>query len=347
MSEGKGCRLRALLLSGEHPTLPSSEAMAVLASEGISHALRESHDQLLIIEADRQYEAALDARAAFTMEGGSLILSSAPKYVSVKDTLASADWSFLEGRSFGVKVTRVKEHHLGLDTQKLQGEVGHAIKSHADSRVDLRSPDIWLRGVITDRCFFLFERGFATDRAAYGRRKPKTRPYFHPGVLEPKLGRAFVNLSRVRRGAIFVDPFCGTGGFLIEAALMGCEAVGMDLDPKMVKGAGRNLNHYGLEAGLVHGDARRMPFEKADGIATDPPYGRGTSTMGGKVRQILLEFLREASELLAKGDFVCTAAPIELDPCNLASRAGFRVREEHRMRVHKSLTRSIVVAERC
>ncbi len=143
-----------------------------------------------------------------------------------------------------------------------------------------------------------------------------------------------------------MDPFCGTGGFLIEAGLMGFRAVGMDLDAKMVRGAARNLRHYGIEAGLIHGDARQIPLDRADGIATDPPYGRGTSTMGSDVKQILTDFLLEASGLLDKGKIICTAAPMELDPSALAARSGFEVREEHRMRVHKSLTRSIVVAER-
>jgi tRNA (guanine10-N2)-dimethyltransferase len=320
--------------------------LAILQAEGVpSHAL-ERHDQLLILKAGTGYGRALKERAALTMEGGSLILSSLPDYESISGALCDTDWGFLKGRSFGVKVTRVREYSLGLDTQKLQGEIGHSIKERAGSSVDLRAPDVWIRGIITDGGFFAFSRDFATDRASFGKRKPKTRPYFHPGVLEPKLGRAFVNMSRVRGGGIFLDPFCGTGGFLIEAALMGCKAFGMDLDQRMVKGAGLNLRHYDLEAGLVHGDARRMPFDRADGIATDPPYGRGTSTMGGNVGQILLDFLVEASGVLGRGGYVCTAAPVELDPCTLAGKAGFEVREEHRMRVHKSLTRSIVVAER-
>jgi tRNA (guanine10-N2)-dimethyltransferase len=326
--------------------LPYSEALAILQAERVPNHAVERHDQLFILETGAGYGRALGERAALTMEGGRLILSAPPSYESISDSLGDADWGFLKGRSFGVKVTRIREHGLGLDTQRLQGEMGHAIRERTDSSVDLRAPDVWIRGVITDGGFFAFSRDFATDRTAFGKRTPKTRPYFHPGVLEPKLGRVFVNMSRVRGGDILLDPFCGTGGFLIEAGLMGCRAIGMDLDLRMVKGAGRNLRHYGIEAGLVHGDARRIPFNRADGIATDPPYGRGTSTMGGDVRQILLDFLVEASSLLAKGGFVCTAAPVELDPCALASRAGFEVREEHRMRVHKSLTRSIVVAER-
>jgi tRNA (guanine10-N2)-dimethyltransferase len=335
-----------LLLSGEHPTLPHSEAIAILKAEGIPCRELEKHDQLLILEAGGGYGRTLEARSAFTMEAGGFILASALSYGAIMDSLKKQDWGFLRGRSFGAKVTRVKEHSLEIDTQRLQGEIGHAIKGQTDSLVDLRAPEVWVRGVITDGGFFIFAQDYATDRTVFAKRRPKSRPFFHPGVLEPKLGRAFVNLCRVRGGDTLLDPFCGTGGFLIEAGMMGLMTVGMDLDANMVRGAAKNLLHYGLDVELIHGDARHMPIEKADGIATDPPYGRGTSTLGSDAKRVLVDFLTEASGILGKGKMICTAAPVELDPAALAAGSGFKVKEEHRMRVHKSLTRSIVVAER-
>jgi len=336
----------ALLLSGEHPSLPSAEAVAVLEAEGVPYSPIANHDQLSILDVGAGFARALETRSAMVMEGGRLILVAEPSYDRINNSLVHADWGLLNGKSFGVKVTRVREYHQGLNTQRLQGEIGHAIIGQTDSRVDLRSPEIWIRGVVTNGGFFVFARMFATDRKSFGRRRPKSRPYFHPGVLEPKIARTFVNLSRIRTGGTFLDPFCGTGGFLIEAGLIGCDPFGVDLDPRMVRGAKTNLSHYGIEAQLVHGDARRVPLNRADGIATDPPYGRGASTMGGEVRQILLDFLEEAGGILPRGGFVCTAAPMELDPCVIAIEAGLTVREEHRMRVHKSLTRSIIVGER-
>lgn len=289
---------------------------------------------------------ALEERAALVTEGGELLASSEPSMEGLRKSCLEVDWGFLKGRSFGVKMTRVKEYWRGMDTQLAQGIVGDVILSMTDSRVDLGNPDLWIRGVITNGGLFLFSRGFQTDRSAFSSRRPKSRPYFHPGVLDPKLSRAFVNLSRVRSGDIFADPFCGTGGFLIEAALMGCRVCGMDLDPRMISGAARNLGHYMLDADLIHCNAMEMPLDKAQGISTDPPYGRGTSTMGEGVRAILAGFFREGHRILDRGSFLCTAAPLELKPGELALEAGFAVREEHNMRVHKSLTRSIVVAEK-
>jgi tRNA (guanine10-N2)-dimethyltransferase len=335
-----------LLLSGEYPTIPFSEVHAVLAAEKVEFTEEERGDQILILGSDRDLLDVVERRAAFVMEGGTCIASSEPNLQCMERCFRQADWTFLGDRSFGVKVTRVKEYSCDLDTQDLQKRIGKVIKEETNAKVNLEKPDVWIRAVITDRGIFAFFRGLQSDRSVFSRRRPKTRPYFHPGVMDPKISRAFVNLSRVMGGELFVDPFCGTGGFLIEGAMMGCEVCGMDLDLRMVLGARKNLSHYGLSAELLHSDANEIPLSRADGIATDPPYGRGTSTMGSSVRKILAGFFRESERLLAKGRFLCTAAPVELDPSGLAREAGFIVREEHRMRVHKSLTRSIIVAER-
>jgi len=43
-----------------------------------------------------------------------------------------------------------------------------------------------------------------------------------------------VNLSGARREVL--DPFCGTGGVLIEAGLIGLEVYGFDIQQSMVEG---------------------------------------------------------------------------------------------------------------
>ncbi|MBC7113505.1 MAG: methyltransferase domain-containing protein [Candidatus Methanomethyliales bacterium] len=335
-----------LLLSGEHPSLPYSEVFAILESEGVEFRELKRCDQVMVIEGGEQTGKHLEKRAAYVMEGGALILQSRPSVDELRKACGYTDWSFLRGRSFGVRVSRVKEHWREFSSSKLEGLVGEYVKNVTDSRVDLESPQVWIRGVITDCGVFLFKQDFRTDRRAFAQRRPKTRPFFHPGVLEPKIARAFVNLSKVRKGENFLDPFCGTGGFLIEAALLGLHTYGLDLDRRMIKGAARNLRHYGLDAELILGDARRLPFKKVDGIATDPPYGRGTSTKGQSVKSILSEFMREAYEVVRDGGRICIAAPQEVAIQEVAIKSGFRLHEVHIMRVHKSLTRSIVVVER-
>ncbi|MDI9644741.1 MAG: hypothetical protein QFX35_05930 [Candidatus Verstraetearchaeota archaeon] len=334
-----------LLLSGEHPTLPYAEVRSLLRSEGISYPEEVKDDQVLVLPWESRLAELLGARAALVMEGGRLLACADHSQEALRRACGSIDWGFLEGKRFGVRVTRIKRYWTDADLQLLERRIGDSIPTCLGAKVDLKSPEVWVRGVISARGIYLFMSEFKTERGTFFRRRPKTRPYFHPGVLEPKLSRTFVNLSSVRGGELFVDPFCGTGGFIIEAAMMGIKSVGIDLDLRMVRGALMNARFYGLDCDILHGDATELPLARADGIATDPPYGRGSSTKGERVEDLLRGLMRGAREILRKGGRVCFAAPSEVRPSLVAEREGLQVLEEHMMRVHKSLTRAIVIAE--
>ena len=143
-----------------------------------------------------------------------------------------------------------------------------------------------------------------------------------------------------------MDPFSGVGGISIEAAVIGCNVVGMDASPRMLRGARRNLRHFNLDAlGLVHGDARHTPLPGLDSIATDPPYGRGSSTMGVKSANLFRDFLAGASSSLKKEAHLCISAPEEIQVEDYAKEAGLRMTEKHLARVHRSLTRQFVVLQ--
>jgi len=63
------------------------------------------------------------------------------------------------------------------------------------------------------------------------------------GMLPPKLAQIMINLTGPlpARSTIY-DPFCGTGVVLQEAALMGHDVLGTDLNPRMVEYTEKNLS---------------------------------------------------------------------------------------------------------
>jgi len=65
------------------------------------------------------------------------------------------------------------------------------------------------------------------------------------GMLPPKLAQIIVNLATAdldpRHGNIVLDPFCGTGVVLQEAALMGFDIYGTDIEPRMIEYTDKNL----------------------------------------------------------------------------------------------------------
>ena len=62
------------------------------------------------------------------------------------------------------------------------------------------------------------------------------------GMLPPKLAQIMINLAVGHDKKVTVyDPFCGNGRILMEAALMGLQAMGSDIEPSKVDAAQENL----------------------------------------------------------------------------------------------------------
>jgi tRNA (guanine10-N2)-dimethyltransferase len=87
-------------------------------------------------------------------------------------------------------------------------------------------------------------------RESYASRTPSERPFFQPVSLDPRQARLLISLAHRQsiEPTTVVDPFCGTGGIAIEAALQGMEALASDLDPRMVEGTLQNLEWAGVSA---------------------------------------------------------------------------------------------------
>lgn len=64
------------------------------------------------------------------------------------------------------------------------------------------------------------------------------------GMLPPKLSQVMINLAMPEKNSIIVDPFCGSGGLLMEAALMGYQATGSDISQDMIDCSKKNIDWF-------------------------------------------------------------------------------------------------------
>jgi tRNA (guanine10-N2)-dimethyltransferase len=80
----------------------------------------------------------------------------------------------------------------------------------------------------------------------FGRPRRDTRV----GMLPPKLAQMMLNLAKVSPDRTVLDPFCGTGVVLMEAALKHAKIMGSDIDPKMVEYTRDNLDWLSKEHGI-------------------------------------------------------------------------------------------------
>jgi tRNA (guanine10-N2)-dimethyltransferase len=161
--------------------------------------------------------------------------------------------------------------------------------------------------------------------------------------MEPALARALANMAGARSGATVLDPMCGTGGIALEAGLVGAEVVGIDAQKKMVRGSQKNLDAY-LDGNwhLMRGDAATLPIadDAVDTVVFDTPYGR-QSKIEGDPSQLIFGALREAVRVAPR--CVIVGDKPWAQP---AHEAGWQTEAAFDRRVHRSLTRYIMVLRR-
>jgi len=337
------------LVSGEHQTLPVSEVQAILEAEGIKYRILENLTQVLRLEVDPNSVEPIKFRSALTRVCCREIFNCEANISEILANISSGSMEeFIEGDSFAVRVRRVKGVTPELVRVELERKLGEQIlKTVKTSRVNLSNPQKTFFGVLTDKRFIFGLKTAEIIPKPFSERRPRRRPFFHPTAMPAKLARVMVNLAQPRMGDLVLDPFCGTGGMLVEAGLIGCRVLGFDAKPHMLRGGLKNLLHYGINLeGVAIADARYPPVAKVDCIVTDPPYGRSASTLGASTIRIVEDFLSAVGDKIPRGRRICMASPKTIRIADAGEKAGFKHLESHFVYVHRSLTREIVVFER-
>jgi len=179
--------------------------------------------------------------------------------------------------------------------------------------------------------------------------KPTDRPFFQPGSMAPADARAYVNLSGAGPGRTLLDPMCGTGGLPLEAGLVGADVLACDAQPKMARGTRENLREYvgdgsgGPNWHVARGDATDLPLrdDATDGIAFDAPYGRQSKIARHELADLVSGALAEAARVAPRAVMIA-----DRDWRGEARAAGWTVDAVFERRVHRSLTRHVLVLNR-
>lgn len=97
-----------------------------------------------------------------------------------------------------------------------------------------------------------------------------------PGSLKPSVAAALLRLGGVRAGETVLDPCCGAGTILIEAAQAGAVAQGGDSAAAALEAAQTNTRAAEVEIDLRLWDARRLPLDAGavDHVVSNLPWGR-------------------------------------------------------------------------
>lgn len=146
------------------------------------------------------------------------------------------------------------------------------------------------------------------------------------GMLPPKLAQIMINMAASgKHGGRLLDPFCGTGVLLQEAALLGYDVYGTDLSDKMIDYSRENLawiiEKYNLKASatITQGDAMNTTWEAPiDYVACEtylgqpfsaPPSPEKLDQVRKNCNHIISEFLINIHQQTAPGTTLCVAVP--------------------------------------
>lgn len=276
----------------------------------------------------------LIARAGFTRRTVERVATASP----VVDAIERAAHAVDVDRS-GTVAVRARSIRGGrIDSAAVERAVGAVLVARGLD-VDLESPDHEFHVIVSRRTAHL---GWlvASGDDDFSARRPTDRPFFQPGSMAPRLARALAILAGARPEVTILDPMCGTGGIVLEAALVGATAVGTDVQEQMVRGTRENCRTlaHGRPVHVCRADVTRLPIRRGpvDGVAFDAPYGRQSRIAARETRDLLTDALAAIGEITDSAVVVTDAA--REDPI---ADTGWRIRASFRRRVHRSLTRHI------
>ncbi len=307
-----------LQLKQDHPDLAETEALALIPGKNIVRA-----GELILIDG----KAPDWNRLALTRKADELLFSC--KTTELEKQIELFDWNATISGSY-----RVDLHH----TDALPKTIANLVwKNLKEPHVDLTHPTTTLDFFFVDKTVFVGKRLW-TNTERFEERLSGKLPAKHPSGMHPKLARAIVNLTGVPGTGKLVDPFCGAGGFLIEAMRMGLRVDGSDLDEGQVERANINLKPYGIT--VVQRDALTLR-DPIDYLASDLPYGRNTKAKDTDA--LYRAFLVLLGKLLRKRAVL--VFPDFADYRRLVVGSGLSIVATYPLYAHRSLTRNVVVVE--
>jgi tRNA (guanine10-N2)-dimethyltransferase len=245
------------------------------------------------------------------------------------ESLKKADWKKFYKNNFAIR---------SIDKEIID-KVSKAIWEAVDD------PKVKLNNSNTELYFFFNQVFVIKQRISTQtlKRSNQNRPVKNPVSLSPLLALAMVNLTK---GTTVYDPFCGTGGILLEAALLNRKIIGSDISYQMIKGTEINLKHFGInDFNLFRADATKHKLDddkKTDAIICDPPYGQSSRLYGTKSKDLYIGFLKNLPNLLKQDGELIIIFPNYMDYKKILSDSGLKIKEEFEEYIHLHLTRIIV-----
>ncbi|XP_014117103.1 PREDICTED: THUMP domain-containing protein 2 isoform X1 [Pseudopodoces humilis] len=175
--------------------------------------------------------------------------------------------------------------------------IGIALVKQCGWHADLRDPDLEIFVHLNDIHSVVGIPLFRLPLA--------NREYIQTAGLRSTVAWAMASLAEISAGAFVLDPMCGLGMILLEAAKEWPEAYywGADISDSQLEGADGNIRTAGLmdKIELLKASVKVLPLpsESFDSVISDIPFGKKFKTTNDA--QLLTDILQEMERVLRVG----------------------------------------------
>jgi tRNA (guanine10-N2)-dimethyltransferase len=229
---------------------------------------------------------------------------------------------------------------------EIKRALGAKIRKLSGASVSLKIPDLVLTVAISRNRLLLCESHYSTVYKRMLQIRRRGMPFFHPSMMNAVLARVMCNIGGVMPAHTMLDPFCGGGGILAEAAGLRALVTGIDMSWTLLEGAKSNLEPQEFSNySLIQADSRHLPISRFERIVTDPPYGQTSSTRGETANSLIERFLEQLCHANQTSISLCICGNSKMKLKNLIEKLGGHVKLQIPIRVHRSLTRELLLAE--
>ncbi|XP_003416167.2 THUMP domain-containing protein 2 isoform X1 [Loxodonta africana] len=173
--------------------------------------------------------------------------------------------------------------------QEVGRVIGIALMKQFGWKADLRNPDLEI--------FIHLNDIYSVVGIPFFRVPLANRAYIQTAGLRSTIAWAMASLAEIQAGALVLDPMCGLGTILLEAAKEWPDVyyVGADVSDSQLLGACENLKAAGLEdrIELLKASVIELPLpsESVNIIISDIPFGKKFK-LGKDIKSILQEMER-------------------------------------------------------
>lgn len=263
--------------------MKTSQTESILVVEyqiGFSNFFMEELKSLSLGEPDPDFRILFPGVLLIRSHAANVLKSGFVKKITlISSTFESIEQIVPLPQDYGTFYVRIKDSSTCHSSQN-EREIGDRLGGKG--RVNFKNPDCIINAYHCGEKWYIGREIYRARSEDLQKRKAGMRPFFSPTSMDPRFARFCVNASDTPAGGSVLDPFCGTGGMLIEAGLLNYRVIGIDISQEMVVGSRLNLKFYGIhDYEVMRENFLEYSGElKVDSVVTDLPYGRSSSRAG-------------------------------------------------------------------